>query len=102
MHILRNSLLFGRVLLIASGLALTMAGDTGNQEAVRLSGETCTSLQGFSVPASAIGLPASGAVVKTAEMIHASDKDNKNGEFCKVTGIVKPHNPTSPNLEFEV
>jgi pimeloyl-ACP methyl ester carboxylesterase len=102
MHILRNSLFFGRVLLIASGVALTMAGDSGNQEPVRLSGETCTSLQGFSVPASAIGLPASGAVVKTAEMIHASDKDNKNGEFCKVTGIVKPHNPTSPNLEFEV
>jgi len=102
MHILRNSLLFGRVLLIASGVALTMAGDSGNQEAVRLSHETCTSLQGFSVPASAIGLSTSGAVVKTAEMIHASDKDNINGEFCKVTGIVKPHNPTSPNLEFEV
>src|SRR5580698_636135 len=102
MHILRNSLFFGRVLLIASGVALTMAGDTGNQEAVRLSGETCMSLQRFSVPASAIGLPSGGAVVQTTVMIHASDKDNINGEFCKVTGIVKPHNPTSPNLEFEV
>jgi pimeloyl-ACP methyl ester carboxylesterase len=101
MHILQNSLLIGRVLLIASGAAL-MAGDTGNQEAVRLSGETCTSLQGFSVPASAIGLPSGGALLETTVMIHASDKDNKNGEFCKVTGIVKPHNPTSPNLEFEV
>ena len=29
-------------------------------------------------------------------------KDNPNGDFCKVTGIVKPKNPTSPNLEFEV
>jgi pimeloyl-ACP methyl ester carboxylesterase len=102
MHILRNSLFFGNVLLIASGVALTMAGDSGNQEAVRLSRESCTSLQGFSVPASAIGLPSGGALVETTVMIHASDKDNKNGEFCKVTGIVKPHNPTSPNLEFEV
>jgi pimeloyl-ACP methyl ester carboxylesterase len=102
MHILRNSLSFGRVLLIASGVALTMAGDSGNQEPVRLSGETCTSLQGFSVPASAIGLPSGGALVQTTVMIHAPDKDNINGEFCKVTGIVKPHNPTSPNLEFEV
>ena len=25
-----------------------------------------------------------------------------NGDFCKVTGIVKPNNPTSPSLEFEV
>jgi feruloyl esterase len=102
MHILRNSLLFGRVLLIASGVALTMAGDSGNQGAVRLSGEACASLQGFSVPVSAIGLPSGGALVQTTVMIHTSDKDNINGEFCKVTGIVKPHNPTSPNLEFEV
>jgi pimeloyl-ACP methyl ester carboxylesterase len=102
MHILRSSLFIGRVLLIASSAALTMAGDSANQEPVRLSGEACASLQGFSVPASAIGLPSGGAVVQTTVMIHASDKDNINGEFCKVTGIVKPHNPTSPNLEFEV
>ena len=34
--------------------------------------------------------------------VSASTKDNPNGDFCKVTGIVKPHNPSSPNLEFEV
>ena len=34
--------------------------------------------------------------------VSASAKDNPNGDFCKVTGIVKPKNPTSPNLEFEV
>ena len=32
----------------------------------------------------------------------ATAKDNPNGDFCKVTGIVKPHNPSSPSLEFEV
>ncbi len=101
MHILRNTLFIGRVLLIASGVALTMAGDSGDQSPSSLV-KACNSLRELSIPASAIGLPTSGAVVKTAEMIHASDKDNKNGDFCKVTGIVKPHNPTSPNLEFEV
>jgi feruloyl esterase len=35
-------------------------------------------------------------------MVGATDKDNPNGAFCKVTGIVKPKNPASPNLEFEV
>ncbi len=100
MHTLPNGLqLVGRALLIACGIGLAMAGDSGNQEPIRLSLETCNSLQKLSIPASAIGLPTSGAVVETAEMIHASDT---NGEFCKVTGIVKPHNPSSPNLEFEV
>ena len=58
MHTLLSSLrLVGRVFLIAGGIGLAMAGDSGNQESIRLSRETCTSLQGFSVPASAIGLP---------------------------------------------
>src|SRR6185503_1342354 len=62
----------------------------------------CASLQGMSIPASAIGLPTGGAVVQAATPVAASAKDNPNGDFCKVTGIVKPHNPSSPNLEFEV
>jgi feruloyl esterase len=59
-------------------------------------------LKDFSIPASAIGLPTSGAVVQTAVAVAASDEGNINGDFCKVVGIVKPKNPGSPNLEFEV
>jgi feruloyl esterase len=103
MHTLRNSLPFvGRVFLIAGGIGLAMAGDSGNQESIRLSRETCTGLQGFSIPASAIGLASGGAVVQAAVFVGAADTGNSNGDFCKVTGIVKPHNPSSPNLEFEV
>ncbi len=53
----------------------------------------CATLQGFSIPSSAIGLPTSGAVVQSAT--------NEDG-FCKVTGSVQPKNPSSPSLEFEV
>ena len=60
------------------------------------------SLLNLSIPASAIGLPTSGAVVQTAVPVAASAQGNTNGDYCKVTGIVKPHNPSSPNLEFEV
>jgi Tannase and feruloyl esterase len=91
-----------RALIIAAGIGLAMAGDSGNQEPIRLSPETCTSLQGFSIPASAIGLPNSGALVQNAVFVAAAETGNINGDFCKVTGIVKPHNPSSPNLEFEV
>src|SRR6186713_2244694 len=62
----------------------------------------CASLQGLPIAASAIGLPTSGAEVQTAAMVAASAPGNANGDYCKVTGIVKPHNPGSPNLEFEV
>ena len=103
MHTSRNSLKFlSRLLLMAGGIGMAMAGDPGNQAPLRLSREICTSLQGFSVPASAIGLPNAGAVVRTAVFVAASDNGNINGDFCKVTGIVKPRNSPSPNLEFEV
>src|SRR5580698_8157749 len=92
MHILRNS-----VLLLTGSIGLAFAGDSGNQEPIHLSRETCTSLQGFSIPASAIGLPSSGAQVQTAMFVGDS-----NGDFCKVNGIVKPHTTGSPDLEFEV
>ena len=39
-----------------------------------------------------------GAVVQTAVPVAASETGNPNGDFCKVTGIVKPKNPSSPNL----
>jgi feruloyl esterase len=99
----RSSLqLIGRTVLIAGGIGLVLAADRGAQEPIRLSPDACTSLQGFSIPASAIGLPNSGALVQSAAWVGASEKGNINGEFCKVTGIVKPHNAGSPNLEFEV
>ncbi|HEY6506387.1 MAG TPA: tannase/feruloyl esterase family alpha/beta hydrolase, partial [Vicinamibacterales bacterium] len=62
----------------------------------------CAALQGMSIAASSIGLETSGAEVRTAVPVAASEKDNSNGDFCKVTGIVKPKNPTSPSLEFQV
>src|SRR5204863_4377886 len=71
-------------------------------ETTALPGTACASLQGMTIAAPAIGLPTSGAEVQSAAMVAASAQSNTNGEYCKVTGIVKPKNPSSPNLEFEV
>jgi pimeloyl-ACP methyl ester carboxylesterase len=71
-------------------------------ETTRLSPADCAPLKDFSIQASAIGLPTSGALVQTAVAVGAADQGNTNGDFCKVVGIVKPKNSTSPNLEFEV
>src|SRR5579884_3889820 len=92
----------GRLVLITSAIGLAMAADLKNQAPLHISPETCAALQGFSIPASAIGLPSSGAVVQSATFVGASAEKNINGDFCKVTGVVKPHHPGSPDLEFEV
>ena len=63
---------------------------------------SCESLQGTKIPASAIGLPTSGAVIKTAVSVEAKEKGNVNGKYCKVIGIIKPADPESFNIEFEV
>lgn len=73
-----------------------------SQETTRLSPADCAPLKNFSISASAIGLPTSGALVQTAVAVGAADQGNANGDFCKVVGIVKPKNSTSSNLEFEV
>jgi pimeloyl-ACP methyl ester carboxylesterase len=86
------------VLVVVTGLAV----GGRSQEATRLAATDCAPLKDYSIPASAIGLPTSGAVVQTAVAVAASDQGNANGDFCKVVGIVKPKNPSSPNLEFEV
>ncbi|HVQ16837.1 MAG TPA: tannase/feruloyl esterase family alpha/beta hydrolase [Vicinamibacterales bacterium] len=83
--------------LVAPGVPML-----AQESATRLPVDACASLANLSIPASAIGLPTNGAVVQTAVPVSAADQGNMNGDFCKVTGIVKPHNPTSPNLEFEV
>lgn len=63
---------------------------------------SCNSLQGLNIPASAIGIPTSGAVIQTAVIVESTEEGNMNGKFCKVTGIIKPVDPESFNMEFEV
>lgn len=62
----------------------------------------CGVLKDLTIPSSAIGLPTSGATVKSATPVATTDKDNVNGDFCKVIGIIKPVSPTAPGMEFEV
>ena len=84
--------------------SLAILGITGfAQESVtNLSPAACASLQGLSIPATAIGLETRGAVLQTSMAMPASEKGKVNGDFCQVVGIVKPKNPGSPNLEFQV
>jgi pimeloyl-ACP methyl ester carboxylesterase len=84
--------------VVVSAAASQGANDVPEQ----LLPSVCTALQGFSMPPSAIGLPTSGAVVQSAVVVGTSEQGNLNGDFCKVTGVVKPQHAGSSNLEFEV
>ena len=92
-----------RTLLLTTALtSLASTPAVAQTRMTHLPSSACAPLQGMSIAASAIGLDTSGALVQTAVPVAASDKENPNGDFCKVTGVVKPKNPTSPNLEFQV
>jgi feruloyl esterase len=91
-----------RILLMTSTAILAARAGLAADGLTRLDLGTCATLQGLAIPASAIGLPSGGAVVQSAVPVVSTAKDNPNGDFCKVTGIVKPRTATAPNLEFEV
>jgi hypothetical protein len=97
------------------GLPATVA-IAADDAPLRLEATVCASLQGLTIPASAIGLPTSGAVVQTAMSVGATYAGRAlelpapfragllyaNGAFCKVIGLVRPVHAGSPDLEFEI
>jgi len=95
---------FFRQALLA-GICVTIAAATVTARAegvtARLAAD-CTSLRGFTIPASAIGLPTGGATVESAEAVRASEPRNADGDFCKVTGIIRNATASTAVFEFEV
>ncbi len=62
----------------------------------------CSALSALTIPASAIGKPTKGAAIESAVFIAKDASGNKNGEFCKVLGLIKPIDQRAPDIEFEV
>jgi feruloyl esterase len=89
-------------LILMAAVAPLAAHAARAAEVARLQVRDCGALQGLAIPAAAIGLATGGAVVQSAVAVAADDNDNPNGDYCKVTGSVKPRHPKSPVLQFEV
>lgn len=64
--------------------------------------DACMQLASLVIPASAIGLPTTGANVTSAELVSATAEGNENGEYCKVMGAIHPVTYTAPDINFEV
>ena len=60
--------------------------------------QPCAALAGVSIPASAIGLPTTGAAVTSA----ADTSTPANGNFCKVLGAIHPVDSTAPDILFQL
>src|SRR2546422_1162211 len=64
--------------------------------------QLCSALRGMVIPRDSIGLPTNGGAVVSASLVMAADAGNSNGEFCKVLGSIRPVDPTTPDIKFEV
>ncbi|MCC7461627.1 MAG: tannase/feruloyl esterase family alpha/beta hydrolase [Gammaproteobacteria bacterium] len=71
-------------------------------QGARLRAGDCAGLQDLAIPARSIGLPTGGAVVQAAVAVAAGEPGNPNGDYCRVNGIVRPHDPNSPFMQFQV
>ena len=57
----------------------------------------CKALRGMTIPAAALGLPTTGAYVRSAKLVY-----DRRGEYCKVLGGVRPVDPSAQEIRFEV
>ena len=99
---MRNSILkvafrAGVCAVVAAASVSARAEDATTQLAAE-----CGSLKGFTILASAIGLPTGGATVETALAVGASEPKNVDGDFCKVTGTIRNATASTAVFEFEV
>ena len=64
---------------------------------------SCAQLVNLQIPASAIGLPTTGAVVTAATTIAANGSGaTAVGEHCLASGKIMPIDTTAPNIQFQV
>jgi Tannase and feruloyl esterase len=69
----------------------------GANAASRSSRAECVALQGMEIPATALGLPTTGAGVNSAKLVC-----DKRGEYCKILGRIHPVDPAAQDIRFEV
>jgi len=62
----------------------------------------CVQFAGQTIAASEIGLPTRGALVTSAMMVGATQSGNGNGDYCRITGEIRPVRDDAPDIHFEL
>ena len=89
------------IVALASALVAVSAGALADTPAAKME-QACVALVGLRIPASAIGLPTTGAIVEKAALVPAAAGDAAGGEYCAVGGVISPVSGTAPSIEFQV
>jgi feruloyl esterase len=83
-------------------LSLSSCGDN-NINSPAATPLSCAQLAGKTVPASAIGLPTTGATVTAATTMPAAGSGAQaTGEYCLVSGAINPVNSAAPQIKFQI
>ncbi|MFL6636625.1 MAG: tannase/feruloyl esterase family alpha/beta hydrolase [Massilia sp.] len=90
------------MIAVCSGKNESDSASAPPQPVVKTAAEMCSSFIGMTIPASAIGLPTSGATVASAKLVSATDAGNVSGEHCKVLGNIRPVDFDAPDIRVEV
>ncbi|MGZ7173218.1 tannase/feruloyl esterase family alpha/beta hydrolase [Burkholderia gladioli] len=62
----------------------------------------CLDLAGVQIPPAEIGLPTDGAMVQTASTIGATTIGNQDGDYCRLTGVIRAKTAGTPDIRFEM
>ncbi|MGI4859003.1 MAG: tannase/feruloyl esterase family alpha/beta hydrolase, partial [Janthinobacterium lividum] len=98
---IRSGFMRGTAFALACGMAAALSAcGGGSSHALPL---TCAQLAGMTIPAASIGLATTGAVVTAVETVAASGSGTSAiGEYCLVSGNIRPVDTTAPNIEFQL
>jgi feruloyl esterase len=106
-----NRVFAAGALVVLSGLSggLVAFGRDGRPQTPAPNRVPCASLGAIAIPASAIGLPTTGATVTAADLVPAAGERVEGAravlatpEYCRVTGRIAPVDPTAPPINFHV
>ncbi|PRZ52314.1 feruloyl esterase [Paraburkholderia fungorum] len=89
----------------AAGVAILSAcgGHSDTLNAPPTAAQQCSSLANANVPASAIGLPTTGAHVTATALVAASGTGVAAvGEYCQVQGSIAPVDSSAPPIKFQL
>lgn len=95
-------------LALCASIGLAGCGGSDDNDSDNASSSTqaplsCAQLNGTPVAASAIGLPTTGAVVTSSEVVPAAGTGaSAVGEYCKVLGDINPVDPAAPKIKFQL
>jgi feruloyl esterase len=90
--------------VVASVLFASCSGvDTVSRPPGPTAQESCAQLNGINIGAASIGLPTSGGVITSSELIAPSgEPPTFVGEYCKVLGVIQPVDPSAFDIKFQL